>query len=227
MLKKENNVPIKNFLFKSLFKIKDILWHNKPTWPYRKLINNFSDYKEMQNLSIESFQKNLLDDWTLVNLTGSKNNIQEAFINNLICVKKHWHDYYPCNILYADPDIFILKKLKIFNEYENFIIFSDSASLRYFPSTLTREFWDQIDKDIEQWNYDVYDHEQQIFQKKTISPYKSIMILDQFDKDKDCRDTNEFKQISYKYKAVHLCGNITIKEKIKIMKNIKINCFSI
>jgi len=216
------NITIKNFLFKSLFKIKNVLWHNKEEWPYRKLINNFSDYKEMQNLSIESFQENLLDKWTLVNHTGSKNDIQEAFITNLLLIKEHWHEHYPCNILYADPDVFVLKKLKIFNEYNNFIIFSGSASLRYFPSTLTKEFWGQIDKDIEQWNYDVYDHEQRIFQKKTISPAKSNMILNQYSKN-----INSFKERSYTYKAVHICGNWDIKKKIEIMKNLKTHCFSI
>ena len=216
----ENNITIKNFLFKSLFQIKNFSWHGKKDWPYRKLINNFSYYQKMQNLSIESFRENLLDKWTLVNHTGSKDNIQEAFIYNLLAIKNHWHEQYPCNILYADPDVFVLKKIKIFNEYDDFIIFSGSASLRYFPSTLTKEFWLQVDKDIDQWNYDVYDYEQRIFQKKTVSPAKSNMILDQYAQNHD-----DFLEKSYPYKAVHICGNWEIQKKIEIMENIKTNCF--
>jgi len=155
----------KNILVKSLCKIVSSSGNEPPA-----LLNNYDSYVKMHELSIESFTKNLHGSWELVEFKIDQENILVYFKNLLIFIKELWHQNYPCNILYADADTLNWKPLNIFGAFTDFRIFTDNdfpkpgdyfnGGVKYYPSTLTANFWEQIDIILNNWNFDIWDYEQ-------------------------------------------------------------------
>lgn len=150
-------VSVRNFLVKDLYKIDESI-SAEPS----NLKNSFDEYKIMHELSIQSYRKNLLGDWQLIEITGDKNTIQDCFKNTYRYIKDLWHDNYPCNILYTNADTLCIKKLEIFGQFTEFRLFTDSnpiqqqgqyinAGVKYFPSQLTPQFWEKFETEYSNW----------------------------------------------------------------------------
>lgn len=161
----------KNFLVRSLFRIKNnqggaTNWH---------LRNSFEEYRQMQELSIKSFQKNLLGTWELVELGGEVDSLQLTWIEIIKQIRQLWHDQYPCNILWTDTDTLCIRPLTIFGRFQEFRLFTEedppawfqynNAGMKYYPSTLDRNFWTQMQQELDNWDFDKYDTEQTVHAK--------------------------------------------------------------
>jgi hypothetical protein len=155
----------KNILVKSLCKLHSSTGKEPPA-----LLNNYEYYVQMHEISVKSFIKNLQGTWELVEFKADQENILVYFKSLLIFIKELWHQNYPCNILYADADTLNWKPLNIFEKFTDFRIFTDNdfpkhgdyfnGGVKYYPSTLTPYFWQQIDAILENWNFDVWEYEQ-------------------------------------------------------------------
>jgi hypothetical protein len=171
-----------NILVKGLCKIK-----NHVECAPIAVHNNYEYYVEMHKLSIESYKKNLQGDWILKELDIEQDNIQEYFKNLLIFIKNVWHEFYPCNILYADADTLCIKPLSIFGQFDDFRLFSEddpiiensyiNGGIKYYPAELSKEFWDQIDFIIDNWDNDMWIYEQ-------IAQASLMFRYSKFDSDK-------------------------------------------
>jgi hypothetical protein len=162
---------MKNILLKAIYQITP-----KPV-DYVTIGRNMFDnawpwYQEMHRLSVNSFKKNLLGDWELVELTGNIIGLQEAFKNTMLQTKKLWHKYYPCNILFTDCDTLCLRPLEIFGRFAEFRLFSSeplnfngysNCGVRYFPSTIDKSFWEYMDSLMLTWADGQYDVEQDLY----------------------------------------------------------------
>lgn len=151
---------VTNILLKSLFDIKDKQTGRKP----ESMLSDtaYVAYQRMQALSKESFQTNLQGSWQLIELTGTQPNLQSAFRLTMQRTQELWHEHAPCNILYTDPDTLCVKPIDIFGRFRDFRIFTDrdplsprdyhNCGVRYFPSTLTQSFWDEINGAMSRWH---------------------------------------------------------------------------
>jgi hypothetical protein len=157
-------VTVKNILLKSLFDIQDKTAGRKPEL---MLANSaFDAYQQMQALSTQSFKKNLQGDWELIELTGTQPNLQSAFRFVMQRTQELWRAHAPCNILYTDPDTLCMRPIDIFGKFKDFRIFTDrdplsrrdyhNCGVRYFPSTLTEEFWHEINGAMSTWHDHVH-----------------------------------------------------------------------
>ena len=161
----------RNFLVRSLFRIKNNQGGGTP-W---HLDDSFEEYRLMQELSIKSFQKNLLGTWELIELSGKFENIQLTWIEIIKQIQQLWHDQYPCNILWTDTDTLCIKPLDIFGRFQEFRLFTEqdpltrdqyhNACMKYYPSTLEPDFWMQMQQELDNWNFDKYDTEQLVHTK--------------------------------------------------------------
>jgi hypothetical protein len=144
----------RNFFVRSLFRIKNNQGGGTP-W---HLNNSFEYYEQMQELSIKSFQKNLLGTWELIELGGEFETIQLTWIEIIKQIQQLWHDQYPCNILWTDTDTLCIKPLDIFGRFQEFRLFTEqdpldrsqynNACIKYYPSTLAPEFWTQMQQEL-------------------------------------------------------------------------------
>jgi hypothetical protein len=161
----------KNILLKSLFEIANASPGDPPT-----MLNSISSYRSMQDISIESFQKNLSGEWVLMELGGQKSSLQEAFRYVMKRTREIWIEHAPCNILYADPDTLCVKPLCDLEKFKEFRIFTDgdplareqyhNCGVRWFPHTTQQCVWDYFDQELGIWYDDArYEHEQKIYRK--------------------------------------------------------------
>jgi hypothetical protein len=161
----------KNFLVRSLFRIKN---NQGGGTPYH-LDNSFDNYQQMQELSIKSFQKNLLGTWELIELGGEFETIQLTWLEIIKQIQQLWHDQYPCNILWTDTDTLCIKPLDIFGRFKEFRLFTEqdpldrsqynNACVKYYPWTLESEFWTQMQQELDNWDFTKYDTEQLVHTK--------------------------------------------------------------
>ena len=161
----------KNFFVRSLYRIK----HNQGGCTPWQLNNTFNIYKQMQMLSIESFQKNLLGEWKLIELDGKFESLQQSWIDIIKQIQQLWHNHYPCNILWADTDTLCVKPLDIFDKFQEFRIFTDrdpleqhqyhNAGVKYYPASIQSTFWDQMQQELDNWDFNIYDTEQRVHTK--------------------------------------------------------------
>jgi hypothetical protein len=157
-------VTVKNILLKSLFDIQDKKAGRKPELMLADLA--WDTYQQMQALSLESFQQNLQGPWELIELTGTQPNLQSAFRFVMQRTQELWREHAPCNILYTDPDTLCMKPMDIFGRFVDFRIFTDrdplsqrdyhNCGVRYFPSTLTETFWNEINSSMIPWHDNVH-----------------------------------------------------------------------
>jgi hypothetical protein len=167
---------MKNYLFKSLFKI------NNPNWQVLDRShehNMFENYQHMHNLSTQSAKKFLQGDWQLVFVDGEFDHINQAFEHTFWQIKQLW-DQEPCNILYTDPDTVFIRPLNIWDQFDQFMMFNYTdprefraansynksfdhffnAGVRYFPSTMSTEIWRTGADMAQSWDHSTYDTEQ-------------------------------------------------------------------
>ena len=163
----------RNFLVKDLYRIEQVV-QDEPA----NLKNSFDAYENMHHLSIESFKKNLAADWTLIELDGIKENIHQCFISTATSIREIWHKNYPCNILYTNADTLCVHKLDIFGHFDEFRMFTEddplvfeenptewhkknaNAGVRYYPSSLDTEFWNNYDAALKNWDFGNFNYDQ-------------------------------------------------------------------
>jgi len=162
----------RNILLKSLFEIVNKSPGNLPS---PAMLDNISSYRSMQDISIKSFQKNLPGEWVLMELSGQKSTLQEAFRYTMKRTCEIWLEHAPCNILYTDPDTLCVKPLLNLEKFKEFRVFTNdplhsgqyhNCGVRWFPNTTPKCVWDYLDNELKIWNdAAMYDREQTIYKK--------------------------------------------------------------
>jgi len=167
---------MKNYLFKSLFKIVDPNWSVVDRSHEHNLYNN---YVNMHQVSTASYTRHLKGNWEFKFVGGNCDTIHQAFVKTFWSIHKLWHQE-PCNILYTDPDTIAMQAFDPWGKYDQFMMFNHTdprqfykpntynrsfehffnAGVRYFPATMSKEIW-QLGADMANlWDYTTYDTEQ-------------------------------------------------------------------
>ena len=180
---------VKNILLKSLYKITNVdgsqLKH--PTCNSDEV---FAAYRRLQDFSIETFNKNLLGEWELIELNGEFTDLSSSFIHTMIQTHRIWKDNWPCNILYVDADIICLNKCDLFVASQGSggnamqLPFFYNCGVRWFPSQMPYSQWRAMYENIEHWNFQMYDYEQETYkamhsamQMSGLNPYGEDMVF--------------------------------------------------
>lgn len=134
-----------------------------------------ADYNRMHEISLASARRFLRGSWEPIVFTEPATNRVEMFKSNWARLRDLWHGE-PCNILYLDSDTIFLKPTEIFGRWPEFRLFNWStppqdhgfanyfnAAVRYYPHTMTAETWTAGDQLAANWNLDIWDQEQIIF----------------------------------------------------------------
>jgi hypothetical protein len=178
-------------------------------------LTNYKDYKKMQKLSISSFKENLLGEWSLIHLTGTKDTLQESFIFTLEKTYKIWKNE-KCNILYTDPDTLCIKPTQVFNE--DFVAgCRHNCGVRYFPHDMDSSIWDQVFEHVSKWNYNKYDYEQDIY----ISMYRSGKAITDIVQQAPIYE--KFTGIDYSKNIIHLHSSGGPKKTLMKMRELNKN----
>lgn len=167
---------MKNYLVKSLFRVKDTNWE---VLDRSHESNLFESYLKMHKISAASYQKFLGGDWELKFITGDVGQINEAFERTFWAIHELWHSE-PCNILYTDPDTLAIKPVDFWDRYQHFLMFNHTdpkqfnksnpynrqykdffnAGVRYFPATMNESIWQLGTTMAKTWDPSTYDTEQ-------------------------------------------------------------------
>lgn len=167
---------MKNYLVKSLFKVKDTDWkvHDRS---HEK--NLYENYVKMHKLSLATYKKFLQGDWELKFLDGEVDHISQAFEKTFWFIHDLWHSE-PCNILYTDPDTIAIKPVGFWNEFDTFRMFNHTdpkefwaensykksfphffnAGVRYFPAAMSKDTWQIGANMARNWDHSSYNTEQ-------------------------------------------------------------------
>jgi hypothetical protein len=136
-----------------------------------------ASYQKMFEASVASARKNLRGKWEGIVFDDMATSRVDMFKRNWEKIHALWHSE-PCNILYLDSDTLIVKPVEIFGRWPEFRMFNwttpsrheqfehyFNAAVRYYPAHMSAETW-KIGEDIaENWNLDIWDQEQVIFNK--------------------------------------------------------------
>lgn len=167
---------MKNYLVKSLFRVKDTNWHIRDRKDEGDL---HKKYVEMHQLSVSSFSKHLKGDWELKFIQGTVDNINDAFRITFEQIHQLWQQG-NTNILYTDPDTLAIKSLDPWNSWDQFMMFNFTdptsfnepniyqksfpyffnAGVRYFPAAMQPSIWDTGLDMVRQWEPNTYHTEQ-------------------------------------------------------------------
>jgi hypothetical protein len=167
---------MKNYLFKSLFKIVDPNWNVVDRSHEHNLYDN---YVGMHQCSTASYTQHLKGNWEFKFVGGNCDTIHQAFVKTFWSIHDLWHRE-PCNILYTDPDTIAMQSFDPWGKYDKFMMFNYTdprqfhtpniynrsfehffnAGVRYFPSTMSKEIWKQGADMARQWDHNTYDTEQ-------------------------------------------------------------------
>ena len=171
---------MKNYLIRSLYKIKSPIWFDD-----RSNEGDLYDwYMKMHDISLRSFEKNLQGDWEFVFFNKEVENIQEVFKDHFFEIYDIWKQG-DCNILYCGPDNIMMKPTEFFGQYDDFRMFNYTdpkqstepnhyniqhqhffnADVRYYPSTMSQDIWDMGLEMAENWDFDSWNTEQFILNK--------------------------------------------------------------
>jgi hypothetical protein len=132
-------------------------------------------YDTMFRVSRSSAKKFLAGDWEEIVFTDPAETRVHMFQQNWQRILDLWHRE-PCNILYLDSDAMFVKPTEIFGRFNEYRLFNwtdpksntqfpnyYNAGVRYYPNTMSSSVW-KIGKDIaNNWNLDIWDQEQLIF----------------------------------------------------------------
>jgi hypothetical protein len=169
---------MKNYLIKSLYRIKNKNWQ---VMDRSHEVDLHENYLQMHDISCASFDQYLQGDWELKFITGEFENISQAFEYTHWMISKYWHQG-NCNILYTDPDTVCQKPTDIFNKFDKFMMFNYTeprtfdrpnpygcyfenffnAGVRYFPAAMDRKLWGLGNTLATKWDHSTYDTEQLI-----------------------------------------------------------------
>ena len=229
---------MRNFLVKDLYCISYIC-NGEPV----NLKNSFQEYELMHQLSIKSFEKNLLGEWTLIELTGTQENIHTCFINTARAIREIWHTNYPCNILYTNADTLCVHALDIFGHFDEFRMFTEddplifdayatewykknaNAGVRYYPATLDEEFWTNYDLAIKNWNFDSFNYDQDaanqimLLQKNFDWGKKQAWVVKQIGA-RHSMMINELNNYKFDQAILHFHGSQNPKFRFECMQNL-------
>jgi hypothetical protein len=136
---------------------------------------NRAAYDTMFRISLASARQFLAGQWEPVVFTEPAETRVHMFQANWQRIWDVWHQE-PCNILYLDSDTMFIRPTEIFGRFSEFRLFNwtdpksnscyndyFNAGVRYYPHTMSDEIW-QIGHDRAQnWNLDIWDQEQLIF----------------------------------------------------------------
>jgi hypothetical protein len=197
----------------------------------------------MHQLSIKSFEKNLLGEWTLIELTGTQENIHTCFINTARAIREIWHTNYPCNILYTNADTLCVHALDIFGHFDEFRMFTEddplifdayatewykknaNAGVRYYPATLDEEFWTNYDLAIKNWNFDSFNYDQDaanqimLLQKNFDWGKKQAWVVKQIGA-RHSMMINELNNYKFDQAILHFHGSQNPKFRFECMQNL-------
>jgi hypothetical protein len=188
---------MKNYLIKGLHKIGSTEW-----WPGSDRAwegDLYPIYKQMNELSEQSFFHFLDGDWELINLVSEATDVNHVFRQQFQSIWEIWQQE-PCNIFYCGSDTQMIKPTKVFDQYQHFLLFNYTdpksfgpcthflnADIRYYPSTMSRDMWDWAlaqTKTLDWWNGDQLLYNQMVWSQglgseKVINPrmaYQGFML---------------------------------------------------
>jgi hypothetical protein len=167
---------MKNYLVKSLFRVRDTNWHFRDRQEEADL---YEKYVEMHRLSVASFTKHLKGTWELKFIQGTVDNINDAFRITFDRIHQIWQQG-NTNILYTDPDTVAIRDLDPWNISDQFMMFNFTdpksfsepniyqksfpyffnAGVRYFPAAMKQNVWNTGLAMVNQWEPDTYHTEQ-------------------------------------------------------------------
>lgn len=175
------NKPVKNYVMRSIYKIKSPMWFKD-----RSAEGDIYDkYMQMSEISINSINKYLAGDWEYVLWNEQVDNIQHVFKDHFFKIYDFWKTNWPCNILYMGPDNFMQKPTEIFGKYDDFMMFNYTdpkssqernkwniqhkhffnADVRYYPASMSQDIWDMGLQLAAEWDFDCWNTEQFILNK--------------------------------------------------------------
>lgn len=138
---------------------------------------NAEHYTEMFEISRASARQYLGGTWTDIVFTDPAPTRVEMFQANWQRIWDLWHQE-PCNILYLDSDTVFQRATDIFGRFDQFRLFNwttpnrkgefhnyFNAGVRYYPATMSRTVWQLGADSAADWNLDIWDQEQIIFNK--------------------------------------------------------------
>lgn len=157
---------MKNYLIKSLSKIKSTNWH----WTDRACEGDiYPYYQKMHRISEASFRKFLQGNWEYLYFENEVDEVNQVFKDQFYKFYDIWKQE-PCNILYCGPDTQMLRPTEIFGRFDKFMMFNYTeprsnglfthylnADIRYMPLTMKQETWDIGIKKFCTLNYWGYD----------------------------------------------------------------------
>lgn len=136
-----------------------------------------ADYDTMFRYSLASARRYLKGAWEPVVFTEPAESRVEMFKSNWRRISDLWHSE-PCNVLYLDSDTIFLKPTEIFGRFDEYRLFNwttpprheqfehyFNAAVRYHPHTMRQETWDIGEEMAQNWNLDIWDQEQIIFNR--------------------------------------------------------------
>ena len=132
-------------------------------------------YDRMFEISRASARQNIRGRWEEIVFDETCETRVEMFQKNWQKIHDLWHGE-PCNILYLDSDTIVVKPVEIFGRFPDFRLFNwtdparneqfnnyFNAAVRYYPAHMSEEVW-KIGNDMAaNWNLDIWDQEQLIF----------------------------------------------------------------
>jgi hypothetical protein len=134
-------------------------------------------YQKMFEASLASAQKNLRGRWEPVVFDDMATSRVDMFQKNWQKIHALWHSE-PCNILYLDSDTIMVKPVEMFGRFPDFRMFNwttpptheqfehyFNAAVRYYPAHMKPETWRIGEEIAENWNLNIWDQEQVIFNK--------------------------------------------------------------
>lgn len=137
--------------------------------------DNQAAYARMHKISLASARHFLAGDWEPVVFTDPAETRVHMFRDNWQRVWDLWHAE-PCNILYLDSDAMFIQPTEVFGRFKEFRLFNWSdpkqnqcytnyfnAGVRYYASSMLDHIWELGDQMAQNWNLDIWDQEQLIF----------------------------------------------------------------
>jgi hypothetical protein len=134
-------------------------------------------YDEMHAISVASCKRYLKGPWEEITFTDPMPSRIELFRQNWQRVYDLWHRE-PCNIIYLGSDTIMIRPTEIFGQYDNYRLFNwttpkgndqfpnyFNADVRYMDHRMSEQTWELGNNIAKNWNMDIWDQEQIIFNK--------------------------------------------------------------
>jgi len=237
---------VKNLLVCKNYQVLDhSKWHNDR----RRETALESSYAQMQELMLQSAQRNLLDlDQVMVH-TGECENIRDVFREHFWEIYRLWQT--GANIVYADLDVLFTKPVRYFGEFDHFMMFNHTqpgtctdthygvkfknyfnCGIRYYPANMSPDVWRVGFEMLDRWDPDRWDTEQVIYnamlwhQPVTLADVHHPELSYQMFLDprvgNQARNSAKFNGgISYTdAKAIHFHGSRNAELKTDIMRHV-------